>query len=74
MKRLCVGIIVAIGLTLPAKAAEVEAVKLPDGIYVLNLAKSNIRGAGPKGETYSAEGDKITVTGFGNDGQQNGKR
>jgi hypothetical protein len=67
MKRLCLGIIVALGLTLPAFGQ--EPIKAPDGIYVLNLAKSNIRGAAPKSETFSLEGDTITVIGFGFDGK-----
>jgi hypothetical protein len=40
MKQSALGIIIAIGLTLPTFGEEV--IKLPDGIYVLNLAKSTL--------------------------------
>jgi hypothetical protein len=69
MKRLGLGIIVAIGLTLPAEAAEVEVFDhLPDGIYVLDAAKSVIHGAGPAAEMFKVEGRKSTVIGFNNAG------
>jgi hypothetical protein len=71
MKQLGLGIVVAIGLTLPAKAAEVvEPVKLPDGIYVLDMAKSVIHGAGPIAEIVKIEKGKSTVVGFNNRGGQ----
>jgi hypothetical protein len=70
MKRLGLGIIVAIGLTLPAKAAgEGEPVKMPEGVYVLNIAKSIVRGAGPVAEMFRVEKDKTTVVGFNTAGQ-----
>jgi hypothetical protein len=46
MKQLGLGIIVALGLTLPAFGQEREPIRLSDGIYVLNMAKSIVRGAG----------------------------
>jgi hypothetical protein len=61
MKRFCVGCIIVAGLTLPA---EVEAGRLPDGIYVLNMAKSIVRGAGPVAEMFKVEGNKSTVLGW----------
>jgi hypothetical protein len=71
MGKLRLGIIVTIGLTLPVKAAEVvEPVKLPDGIYVLNMAESVIHGAGPIAEIIKIEKDKSTVVGFNNAGGQ----
>jgi hypothetical protein len=70
MKQLGLGIIVAVGLTLPAKAAEVvEPIKPPDGIYVLNVAKSTFHGPVVKAEMLSQTGDTFTATGFGANGQ-----
>jgi hypothetical protein len=66
MKQFCLGIIVAIGLTLPAFAQ--EAVK-PDGIYQLNLAKSTIRGPSNKSLTLSYTGDEFTAIGFDANGK-----
>jgi hypothetical protein len=68
MKQFCLGVVVAVGLTLPAKAA--EPVKLPDGIYVLDMAKSVIHGAGPIAEIVKIEKGKSTVVGFNNRGGQ----
>jgi hypothetical protein len=65
MKQSCVGIIVAVGLTLPAFGE--EAVKVPDGIYRLNYAKSTIRGPFPKSLTINTAGGTTTVIGFGPD-------
>jgi hypothetical protein len=70
MKQLGLGILIAIGLTLPAFGQEQEPAKLPNGIYVLNMAKSIIRGAGPVAEILKIEGDKTTVIGFNNAGGQ----
>jgi hypothetical protein len=66
MKRSCLGIIVAIGLMLPAFGQ--EAVN-PDGIWQLNLAKSTIRGPTVKSQTTSYSGDGFTATGFSIAGQ-----
>jgi hypothetical protein len=63
MKQSRLGIIVAIGLTLPAFGE--EAVKVPDGIYQLNYAKSTIRGPFPKSLTINTVGETSTVVGFG---------
>jgi hypothetical protein len=70
MKRSCLGIIVAIGLTLPAFGQEREPVRLPDGIYVLNIAKSVIPVFGPTAEIVKIEKDKSSVIGFNTDGGQ----
>jgi hypothetical protein len=67
MKQFCLGIIVAIGLTLPAFGQ--QAVKVPDGIYQLNHAKSTIRGPIGKSQTLNVEGDAITSVGFGENGK-----
>jgi hypothetical protein len=69
MTKLGLGIIVAIGLTLPAKASELELIKMPDGIYVLNAAKSVVRGGGPAAEMFKVEKDKTTVIGWNVAGQ-----
>jgi hypothetical protein len=66
MKRSCLGIVVAIGLTLPAFGQ--QAVN-PEGIYQLNLAKSTVRGPAVKSQTLSYSGDGFTATGFGFNGQ-----
>jgi opacity protein-like surface antigen len=56
---------------MPSKAAEVvEPVRLPDGIYVLNMAKSVIHGAGPVAEMFKLENNKSIVIGFNNAGEQ----
>jgi hypothetical protein len=69
MKQLGLGIIVAIGLTLPAKAAEAERARMPEGIYVLNVAKSTIiRGALPLAQVIRLEKDKSTVVTIGPNG------
>jgi hypothetical protein len=65
MKQFCLGIIVAIGLTLPAFGE--EAGKLPDGVYVLNLAKSTVRGRSVKSQTLNVVGDTVTISGIGSD-------
>jgi hypothetical protein len=44
MKRLGLGVIIALGLTLPALGQ--EAVDPEGGVYVLNPAKSTFRGPG----------------------------
>jgi len=63
MKQCVLNAIIAIGLTLPAFGQ--EAVKVPDGIYQLNYAKSTIRGPIPKSLTINTVGDTTTVIGFG---------
>jgi hypothetical protein len=68
MKQLGLGIIVAVGLTLPAFGQEQERVRMPDGIYVLDMAKSIVRGAGPAAEIIKIEKDKTTVVGLNNAG------
>jgi hypothetical protein len=66
MKQSWLGIIVAVGLTLPAFGE--ESVKVPDGIYRLNYAKSTFRGPFPlKGHTMNTAGGATTVIGFGPD-------
>jgi hypothetical protein len=65
--KFCLGMFVAVGLTLPAFGQ--EAVKPPDGIYQLNLAKSTIRGPIGKSQTLNVVGDTITSVGF----EANGK-
>jgi hypothetical protein len=55
---------------MPAKAAsEAEPVTMPEGIYVLNMTKSIVRGAGPVAEMFRVEKDKTTVLGFNTAGQ-----
>jgi hypothetical protein len=66
MKQLGLGIIVAIGLTLPAFGQ--QAVN-PDGIYQLNLAKSTIRGPASKGQVLNYTANEFTGTGFDADGK-----
>jgi hypothetical protein len=65
MKQLGLGIIVAIGLTLPAIAQETERVQLAEGIYMLNVAKSTVlRGALSPAQFVKIEKDKSTVIGW----------
>jgi hypothetical protein len=66
MKQLCVGIVVALGLTLPAFGQ--QAVN-PDGIWQLNPAKSTFRGPANKSATLSYAGDGFTAVGFTSDGK-----
>jgi hypothetical protein len=55
----------AIIFAMPAKATEVEPVRMPDGIYVLNLASSIvISGTTPPAQLVKIEKDKSTVLGF----------
>jgi hypothetical protein len=62
MKQFCVGIIFAIGLTLPAFGQEVFK---PEGTYQLNFAKSAIHGPfAIKSQTLNYAQDTVTVTGF----------
>ena len=66
MKRFCLGFIIAAGLTLPAFGE--EAVRLPDGIYQLSLAKSTFHGPmGDKSQTFNVVGDAITTIGISAD-------
>jgi hypothetical protein len=66
MKRLRLGFIIAAGLTLPAFGE--EAIKLPDGIYQLNLVKSTFHGPiGDKSQTFNVVGDAITTIGISAD-------
>jgi hypothetical protein len=63
MKQLGLGIIVAIGLTLPALGW--EPFPLPEGAYVLNPAKSTFRGPGIRTQAfYVGKEATYTVTGF----------
>jgi hypothetical protein len=65
MKQLGLGIIVAVGLTLPAFGQQA----LPEGIYQLNFAKSTIHGPTAKSQTLSRMGDTVTVVGFDANGK-----
>jgi hypothetical protein len=67
MKQLGLGIIVAIGLTLPALGQGVNW----EGIYQLNFAKSTFRGTPPvKSSTMSlVPGNTITAVGFTAEGK-----
>ncbi len=65
MKQFCLGIIVAIGLTIPAFGQAVN----PESIWQLNLAKSTIRGPAIKSTTLSYSGDGFTSTGFDSNGK-----
>jgi hypothetical protein len=70
MKQLGLCVVVALGLTLPAQAAsEQELIKMPEGVYVLNMAKSIVRGGGPVAEMFRVEKDKTTVIGWNVAGQ-----
>jgi hypothetical protein len=70
MKQLGLGIIVAIGLTLPAIAQETERAQLAEGIYMLNVAKSTVlRGALSPAQFVKIEKDKSTVLGWSAAGQ-----
>jgi hypothetical protein len=62
MKQLGLGIIVAVGLTLPAFAQ--EAVSPEKGVYVLNPAKSTFRGPGSKNQVLYVGKETTTVVGF----------
>jgi hypothetical protein len=66
MKQFGLSIIVAIGLTLPAFGQEMVK---PEGIYVLNVAKSINRGPANKSATISFTADGFTGVGFGPDGK-----
>jgi hypothetical protein len=72
MKQLGLGIIVATGLTLPAFGQQAAKV-LPDGVYVLNFAKSTFRGSAPvgKSQTFNVVGDTLTSVGIGPDNKPN---
>jgi hypothetical protein len=50
----------------PAKAAELEPVRMPEGIYVLNMAKSTViyGTTAPIAQLVKVEKDKSTVLGF----------
>jgi hypothetical protein len=62
VKQLGLGIILAIGLTLPAFAQ--EAVYPEEGVYVLNPAKSTFRGLGSKNQVLYLGKETTTVVGF----------
>jgi hypothetical protein len=63
-------VILAAIFTMPAKAAsEGELIKMPEGVYVLNMAKSIVRGGGPVAEMFRVEKDKTTVIGWNLAGQ-----
>jgi hypothetical protein len=61
MKRSGLGIIVALGLTLPAFGQ--EAVN-SEGVYVLNPAKSTFRGPALRTQAFYAGKETYTVIGF----------
>jgi len=65
MKRLGLGIIIAVGLTLMAFGQAVN----PEGIYQLNITKSTIRGPANKGVTLSYTGDEFIAVGFDANGK-----
>jgi hypothetical protein len=67
MKQFCLGIIVALGLTLPALGQ--QAFNAPEGIYVLNAAKSTFRGPASKNQVINVEKETVTAIGFGPDGK-----
>jgi hypothetical protein len=62
MKRFGLGVVVAIGLTLPA--FEQEAVDPEGGVYVLNPAKSTFRGPGIRTQVLYVGKETSTVVGF----------
>jgi hypothetical protein len=62
MKQLGLGIIVAVGLTLPAFAQ--EAVSPQEGVYVLNPAKSTFRGPPSKNQVLYVGKETTTAVGF----------
>jgi hypothetical protein len=67
MKQVCLGIIVAMGFTLPAFGQ--EAVYPEEGVYVLNPAKSTFRGPGAKTQVLYVGKETNTVIGFLADGK-----
>jgi hypothetical protein len=67
MRQLGLGIIVAIGLTLPALGQ--EAVDPEEGTYVFNPAKSSIRGPVSKAEILNVGKQTNTAVGFDADGK-----
>jgi hypothetical protein len=67
MKQLGLGIIVAIGLTLPAFGQ--QAVNPEEGVYVLNPAKSTFRGPALKAQMLYVGKDTSTVVGFDANGK-----
>jgi hypothetical protein len=69
MRRIILACAPAGVLAVPAKAAEKEPVNLSEGVYVLNTAKSVVRGARPVAEMFKVEKDKTTVIGWNLAGQ-----
>jgi hypothetical protein len=67
MKQFCLGVIVAIGLTLPAFGQ--QAVNPEEGVYVLNAAKSTFRGPAIKTQTINTGNETTTAVGFLADGK-----
>jgi hypothetical protein len=67
MKQFCLGIIVAIDLTLPAFGQ--QAVNPEEGIYVLNPGKSTFRGPAVKTQTINIGKETTTAVGFLADGK-----
>jgi hypothetical protein len=62
-------VILAAIFAMPAQAADTEPVRLPDGIYVLNITKSAVRGPSLQAEILKVEGDTITAMQFSADGK-----
>jgi hypothetical protein len=62
MKQLGPGIVVAIGLTLPAFGQ--EAVNPEEGIYQINVVKSTFRGPIGTNQTLNIGKETYTVIGF----------
>jgi hypothetical protein len=71
MKQLGLGIIVAIGLTLPAFGQQAVKAINPEGVYQLNLTKSTGQGgsAPPKSQTINIVGDELTLISIQADGK-----
>jgi hypothetical protein len=67
MKQLGLGIIIAIGLTLPALGQ--EAVFPEEGVYILNPAKSTFRGPATKNQILYVGKEANSVIGFFPDGK-----
>jgi hypothetical protein len=63
MKQLWLGVVVAIGLTLPAFGQQAVKAINPEGVYRLNLTKSTGQGgsAPPKSQTINIVGDELTL-------------